>query len=193
MTHETTPLPEFTPVVPAEASELPAVNPEMHAIDQHLATEQLDALKDYTLNAIDKNTGDKHFATAVTRMKTVSERVGDSRGLGEIAITAAALGSLSRNPSALQGSGRTLADKMIAKGMQREHVVILMKLQQSFAAKPAAMNIGQTLKLGLDYLNGRSTIHGEDTSRAKVAFLASSLAATQDVSLRRAILKQLQV
>lgn len=193
MTHESTPPLESTLVVPAEASELPAGIPEVLADGQHLASEQVEVLKNYTLNATDKNTGDKHFTTAVNHMKTVSERVGDSLGLGEIAISAAALGSLSRDPSALQRSGRTLADKMIARGMQREHVVILMKLQQSFAAKPAAMNIGQTLKLGLDYLNTRTTIHGEDTSRAKVAFLVSSLAATQDVSLRRAILKQLQV
>ena len=193
MTHESIPPLESTPAVPANAFEQPAGNPEVRTVEQHLASEQVEALKNYTFNATDKNTGDKHFAAAVNHMKTISERVGDELGLGEIAISAAALGSLSRNPSALQRSGQTLADKMIANGMQREHVGILMMMQQSYAAKPEAMNIGQILKSGLGYLDGRKENHGEDTSRAKVAFLASSLAATQDISLRQAILKQLQV
>jgi hypothetical protein len=184
MTHESLPPIQTTP---EETAQNAGWRP-----GERLADEQLDTLKRYLLNAADRNRSGEHFADASTRMKGISEQVGDELGLGEIAISGVALGSLSRNPVALRQFAPTLAERMVGIGMQREHVSILLKMQQSFGARPGAGDIGLALKSGLGYLDRRAEDHHEDTSRAKVAFLASGLAATQDVSLRRAILKQLQ-
>ena len=193
MTHEQIPPSEIAPSMAPVSSEQQITSPEVRTPDVQLAPGQLDALKDYTFNALDKNNGGKHFVTALERMKPISERVGDDLGLGKIAITAAALGSICHNPAARTQSGPNLVKRIHETGIQSEHIKVLLDMQKRFGNKPDVVNIGVTLRSGLSYLGHRKEKYGEDTSQARVAFLASSLAATQDVGLRKIILKELRL
>lgn len=175
----------------AEADEH-QVNPEITASEPGLAVEQIATLKHYLVEAADKNSARKHLALALTRMNESSKQVGDDSGLGEIAVCAVALGSLSHDPDALHQAAPALIKRMTDNGLQKEHASTMLEIQKVYTAKPGATDIGLTLVSGLKYLDRRKQLYGDDITQGRIAFLSSGLAASQDANLRKFILRQLR-
>ncbi|MGH7241173.1 MAG: hypothetical protein ACREGB_02650 [Candidatus Saccharimonadales bacterium] len=178
---------EMPPVVQAEET---APNPEQAVENLRLPSEQRKLLVDYTLHSTDKGQSAEHYQKVLARMDTLAERDGDDPTLGKLAVTAATMGALTRTPDRFKQHGRSLMDRARSMGLQDEHAKIFIRIQQDYAAKQSA-GIPETLRSGLRYLDKRQQVHGEDISSARIAFLASGFAATQDTSLRQAIVKQL--
>jgi hypothetical protein len=161
-----------------------------------LPADQIDLLWNYTHRITDNITGrgfEGGYKSAIDHLKSKSEQTSEDVGLGEVALTAATVGAMTRNPAEFQKSAEAFTRRMVLElGISPEHATIFLRMQGDFSSRPSPENIARALSSGLKYLDGRQESFGEDTTSARIAFLASGLAATQETSLRRAIIKQLQ-
>jgi hypothetical protein len=189
--------PGTMPQVTGDLSSLGQLNtlsgaPEQISEERHLSAPQLDLVVKFTRSADAYRTG-LEYQRAIEGMRSTSEHTGDDPDLGGVAITAVAIGALSRDPASFSQHKKSLRQSIEQMGFPDRHADVLFDMQGRFfqgSHRPA--RIAQVLHAGLENLDSRRDTHGENTSAARVAFIASAFAATHDQDLRVALFRDLQ-
>lgn len=163
-------------------------NPE-EATAPSLPAEQLKHMVEYVTGAADQGYAMQSYESAVRTNARISEQHEQDATLGEIAVTAAAAGSLIRDRAGMAAHCAALTDRMVHQmGLDPAHATLFFDMQNHLALQPRdSGHIFAALAYGIGLLERREEQKGEDATKAKVAFLASGFAAIQDIDLRNQI------
>jgi energy-converting hydrogenase Eha subunit A len=156
---------------------------------------QLAILVRYVAGSVDSISGESYdYSRAIRDVTTLSSEMGNNVDVGYIAITAARVGALTRNPADFDSSGIGLITSMVHENdLTGDQAGVFRDMQNRFTWEHTAINVSNVLGAGLEYLKGREFTDGEDISRAKIAFLASAYAATEDMNLRQSIHNRIEL
>ncbi len=157
-----------------------------------LHREQVLLMTRYVDGAADHGQALQSYGSAMRQNQSLAQAQEIDPVLGDIMITAATIGSLTRNRNQLMSSGGPLTERLVKDmGMEREDASHFYKFQQHMAEQPNVGHISSALSSAMRYLKSREENSGEDTSKLRMAMLSSAFAATKDHSLRSAIYKDL--
>jgi len=172
------------------------LNPEqeLQPASTELSPQQLATFTDYVHGSTDRHFNPDAYRSVTSRMNALSQQAGIDENGGRLVITAATVGAMTRDPRAFELSARGLMKRMKDDlGLSEPQTKVFQQLIGRFRTSQGRPDVvGHSLSGALQAIKQRAEQHGEDSSVARVAFLASAFAATKDRGLRLAIHRDLE-